>query len=72
MPGSTIELEGGATWLGDPFATNALFVREVYPKLIAARDLLLRKRGWPQSGFETVFTGTPGTYHGNVLTFPAV
>ena len=66
VPGSTIELEGGAKWLGDPFASSAIYVREVYPELIAARDALVRERGWPQSGFETVFTGTPGTCRGNV------
>ncbi len=61
MPGSIIELEGGATWLGNPsFATNALFVRKVYPELIAARDDFVQESGWPQSGFETVYTGTPG------------
>ncbi|CAL5227362.1 g10312 [Coccomyxa viridis] len=60
MPGSVIELEGEAIWLNGPFGSNALFVRKVYPELIAARDDLVQERGWPQSDFETVFTGTPG------------
>ncbi len=69
MPGSVIELEGEAIWLNGPFGSNALFVRKVYPELIAARDDLVQERGWPQSDFETVFTGTPGTRHGsNMLT----
>ena len=69
MPGSVIELEGEAIWLNGPSGSNALFVRKVYPELIAARDDLVQERGWPQSDFETVFTGTPGTRHGsNMLT----
>ena len=64
-PGTIIELEKGAVWLGNPFlATNTLFVREVYPELILARDAYIRALGWSDSSCETIFTGTPGTCQG--------
>jgi hypothetical protein len=61
MPGSVIELKDGAVWLGNKFvATSTLFVREVYPELICARNEYIRASGMSESSCETIFTGTPG------------